>query len=321
MDHVHVFPLYGEEFSEWSNVTVKPIGRDQSESRVKKIIRLERYFADLLMKNSVDGLFVHQNHFYPVLLAWTRCFFQGPTVLFRAHGQLPWSIRLGLPFVDKVLTSTEGAFDYPTPKREVLSLPIDLEMFTPTSPPDSDTFKIVATGRISPIKGYELLIDATKILLAQDYNIEVEHYGAPAREEDKDYLKGLEDKLDKLNLNDHFHFRGKVPYERIPEVLSENHMLVNSPVERSALDQVVLEAMASSLVVLSTNPLYKPIFEGVSEKLYVPGENGEILADRIRFWIDRPSGRRQDVGKQLRQVIEDDFSLDYFADRLVSIYS
>lgn len=321
-DRLFVFPLYGEPLPELDNVVVEPFGGDDDDSRWRKLWRLEKSLFRRVTSDRVDGLFIHQNHLYAPALYWSKLFLDGPTVLFRAHGQLPWSIRLGVPFVDTVLTSSPESFDYDTDKKEVLSQPIDLERFRLREFPEGETFRIVSAGRISPIKGYEVLIRALRRVREQmEREVTLTIYGEAATDGDEEYRRMLEELVREKGLGNVVTLAGSVPYGEMPEVYRDAHLFANTPVEDSALDKVVLEAMAVGRPVLTTNPKFTDILEPVSANCLAERNDPEDVAGHIVNWVSLSEKERSRVGRQCRRIIEERFSLNHFADEVVKLFS
>ncbi|MFB6347304.1 MAG: glycosyltransferase family 4 protein [bacterium] len=317
-EHLYVLPLYGESMDHLDNVTVKPFGKSSDESRVTKLFRLYRHFLTITIGSSIEGLFIHQNQLYAPALAWSRLYFWKPFVLFKAHGQLPWNIRLALPFISKVLTSAEEGFDYPTSKKRIIGQSIDTDLFDRKSLPDTETFGIISIGRISPIKGYEVLIDAfSKAKASLETPLELTIVGEPATDNDENYLEDLKSQVTNLGLQDQVQFTGGVQYESIPELLGKNDLFVNSSVGESALDKVVLEAMSVGRPIVTTNPNFKPLLEEQFPKTLCRRDDSDALADSITYWVNQPGGKRKQTGEKLRALVEEKHSMDHFTDSIV----
>lgn len=321
-EHLHVFPLYGEKLPHLDNVTVRPFGGDPSDGRLRKLLRLQWAVFRTVTVHSLDGLLIHQNHLYAPALYWAKAFIRGPFILFRAHGQLPPSIRYGLPFLDRVVTSAEGSFDYPTGKKTVISQPVDLDLFEPAALPEDGPFRVISAGRISPVKGYEVLIRTAERLQEEtDRPLRVDIYGEPARPDDREYLERLKRLRGRYGLEEVVRFRGSVPFHEMPEIYRQAHLFVNCPVEDSALDKVVLEAMAVGRPVVSTNPLFAEILDPVSPWCRAPRGDPEALAEAIRHWMEQPVGQLAATGERLREVVTDSFSLNHFVEELVRMFT
>jgi glycosyltransferase involved in cell wall biosynthesis len=247
-----------------------------------------------------------------------------PVVLFKAHGHLPWSVRLCLPFIDRVVTSSQKGFAIDTPKRVVLGQAIDCGLFRPPEVfggrPRGEAPRLCSAGRISPAKGYETLIAAAARLAGEGWRtLAVDIYGACATREDEAYLAGLRAQVERLGLTGQVRFRGPVPHARLPERLAECDLFVNLSATDS-LDKAVLEAMACERPVLSSNLSCRELLEAHSPLLGFDRGDDAALAARIKALWSLPGAELARLGRGLRETVARDHGLGRFMDRLIGLF-
>src|SRR3989339_374793 len=82
-----------------------------------------------------------------------------------------WLKKLAEKLTDKIFTASKESFRLPSKKVEVTGHGIDLDKFKPAEiKKDGSKFKIISVGRISPVKNYEIMINATEILKNKDFS-------------------------------------------------------------------------------------------------------------------------------------------------------
>lgn len=138
----------------------------------------------------------------------------------------------------------------------------------------NDVFKIISIGREHWVKGYTYAIDACKNLKDQDFKFEYSIIGGAFDLE-------LKYQIQDLDLHGEVKLKPRMPFEMIQQHISEADLLLLPSVEEG-IANVVLEAMASKTIVLSTDC-------GGMDEVIDDGKNGFLtpvrkptpMADRI----------------------------------------
>lgn len=323
VERLHLIALAVGEAALPDNCRLFSLGKERGAGRLTKLAGLQRHAARLLGRGEAQGVFIHQNQRYgPLLAPWTRPR-RVPVVLFKAHGHLPWSVRLCLPFIDRVVTSSQKGFAIDTPKRVVLGQAIDCGLFRPPQGGERErgaTPRLCSVGRISPAKGYETLIAAAARLAGEGWGaLTVDIYGACATREDEAYLAGLRAQVERLGLTGRVRFRGPVPHARLPERLAGCDLFVNLSATDS-LDKAVLEAMACERPVLSSNLSCRELLEAHSPLLGFERGDDAALAARIKDLWNVPGAELARLGRGLRETVARDHGLGRFMDQLIGLF-
>jgi len=110
--------------------------------------------------------------------------------------------------------------------------------------PTKECFTFIAVGSLIPVKGYDLLIDAAKILSKQGYSFKVKIVGNGHQENE------LKSKVNRLKLNNHIDFVGYVsnPYA----YMNRADVFVMTSVSE-ALPSALIEAIILGKPILITN--------------------------------------------------------------------
>lgn len=146
---------------------------------------------------------------------------------------------------------------------------------------EKGAFRIVAAGRLSFEKGYDVLLEALGRLGGGTREFTVEIYGhGPER-------RRLEEQARRAGLGSRVRFLGFV--EEILPVLREADLLV-LPSRSEGMPNILLEAWAQKLGVVATavGGVPEMIDDGVNG-LLAPAEDGTALARQIRRMLDDPA--------------------------------
>jgi len=156
-----------------------------------------------------------------------------------------------------------------------------------------------AIGRLSPEKGFGVLVEAARDFLLNNSDIGVIHFGDGA-------LQGeLQHAINNYGLSRRFVLAGM--NERLDPLLHALDLLV-LPSFSEGLPNVVLEACASGVAVVATAVGGTPeiVSDGKNGYLVPPG-NPAQLARRIQDILAHPE-RRADMGTVGRTIVSDRFS-------------
>jgi colanic acid/amylovoran biosynthesis glycosyltransferase len=185
---------------------------------------------------------------------------------------------------------------------------VDIRQFTPRPRchEQRHQLNILSVGRLVEKKGYVYLIEACRILRQRGIDLVCRIAGEGA---DRPLL---EDAVRRYGLETCVHFPGNLPHEAIQQLLEQATVFVLPCViaqdgDRDATPQVLAEAMAREVPVISTTivGLGELIRDGAG--LLVPPRDAQALADAIeRVWsIDEKT--REAMGKAGRRIVELEF--------------
>jgi len=178
---------------------------------------------------------------------------------------------------------------------------------------DRDTVIIGTASRLEPKKGLSYLLKAANILKEKNVNFKLVIAGEGYEK------KELIDLMQKLNLQKHVVFLGYWEKQRMPEFYSMLGIFV-LPSLSEGLPNVNLEAMASSLPVVSTNVGGVPeaLRENVNGLLVKPGNEYE-LANALLYLIQNPNIAKE-MGRKGREIVENEFKREEQFRQIVSFF-
>lgn len=277
-EFVTVICLQKGDYDLPENVKVFSLGKEKGISKFKYILNFYKYIWR--ERKNYDIVFVHMNQEYVLLggLFWRM---MGKKIaLWYAHKAVNVKLKIAEKLVDKIFTPSKESFRLPSKKVEITGHGIDTEKFknqkSKVKNEENAKFKIISVGRISPVKNYDLLVDAAEILKSKNIDYDIKIAGAPILESDKKYFEKLKEKIKEKQLEDKIKFVGPIPNKDIIDFYQEGDLFVNFS-DTGSIDKAVLEAMACGLKILTSNEAFRGILkeENFTEK------NPENIAGKI----------------------------------------
>lgn len=186
---------------------------------------------------------------------------------------------------------------------------LDLRSIPSSGAIGGDPVTILAVGQLKPKKGFRFLLEACEILKASGRSFVCEIVGeGPMRE-------SLEQQIAALGLGRDIFLRGALPHGEVLEHMSRASVftlpsVVTPEGDRDGIPNVILEAMATGLPVVSTRVSAIPevVIEGRTGLLVEPGDVVG-LADALMRVLD-DDGLRQRLGDGGRNVVAERFDVE-----------
>ena len=198
---------------------------------------------------------------------------------------------------------------------------LDLSQFKFRWPPasDPDAPLILCVARLVEKKGLDDLIAAADILRRRGRSFKVEIIGSgPLR-------KTLETRAAQLALSGYVQFLGAQPQEKVSSAYQRAALfalpcVVTANGDRDGIPNVLLEAMASGVPVVSTPVSGIPeLIDAEHDGLLVPPNSPAALADAIDRLLACPELSER-LARAARAKIEASFSMDQGTTRLLALF-
>jgi glycosyltransferase involved in cell wall biosynthesis len=293
-----------------ANVRVLSMGKERGAGKPSRVFSYWQLLRSVLPR--VDGVFIHMCPEY-LIAGWPFiAASRKPVFLWYAHRQKSLRLRLAAALADVVGTISEGSFPYALKKRAAFGHGIPTDRFAPSAAPPVPG-RLVAVGRIAPIKRLELLIDALALLRARGRAATLELWGAPAMPSDAAYEAALRRRVAERGLDAYVAFKGPAPYARMPEIAASAEVALNACPD-GALDKAVLEAMACARPVVVTNRTFVAEF-GPDAARCLAAADPAAIADRVEGFLGRPD---PGLGERLRGVVVRGHALDRLVGAIVA---
>src|SRR3989338_3161986 len=264
------------------NVEVLSLGK---ETGVSKVVQAVKFFGFLFKYvPRCDGIFAHMSPIFAVTAWPAAALFRERIVLWYLHRSVTWRLKLAEKLVYKIATASRESVMLKSRKIIEVGHGIDAELFKTERNWSKNSTGIVSVSRISPIKGLETLIRAIKKVSDSEQEIKLQIVGKPVMPGDDAYFSQLKNSVSGLGLNRFIEFRGFVLYKNIADVYMEADISVNLT-PKGGIDKVVLESMASGLLVLTSNEAFKKYFGEFAPKLIFKHDNPSDLAGKLKYLI------------------------------------
>lgn len=305
------------------NVELFSMGKERGYPRWRRWIEFNRVTAPLILKRRVDVIFSHMIPRFVILAAPYAKLMRIPTVLWYVHRAASLELRLGSWLADRITTATADTFPLGSDKVVTLGHGIDVEQFSPNKNiPRGAGNSILAVGRISPIKGYETLIEAAHILVNERgrRGLKVLVVGEVGTPEQRSYFESLKQMVERYGLNDIVQFLGGIPHPQVVQFYRNCDLLVNlSP--SGLFDKAVLEAMACALPIITSNRAFEDMFGDGLSTLILPNRSADQLAERCEQILGMDEESRRALGKELRALVARDHNVNVLMERLSRLFA
>ena len=308
-DRLIVLCLEKGEFNLPENVEVISLGKNKGHSKIRQLFTL--YSLLFTRRHNYDAVFIHMNPIWVVLGGPLWKLFNKKIFFWYTHKAVTSKLRLAEIFADVIFTASKESFRLPSKKIIITGHGIDTELFKPDhlrlNPKDQRfNLSILSVGRIAPVKNYETLIDAAKILKDEGVDFCETMVGEAALDSDVRYLGSLKFKVKSLKLEENFNFIGKVNHKDLPQYYQSHDIFIHLS-KTGSLDKVILEAMACGCNVLSSNDSSRQFLEDNS---VFKEDDPKDLADKIKNLRDA------NYKKGLRDYILENHDLNKLVGRI-----
>lgn len=176
-----------------------------------------------------------------------------------------------------------------------------------------DRLEILNVGRLAPVKGQALLIEAIGRLRDGGVDAHARIVGdGPER-------TALEEHIAELGLTDHVELTGAVGQDRIRELYAQSDVFC-LPSFREGLPFVLIEALAMELAVVATRIMGIPelVADGESGLLVSPGRPDQ-LAEALAT-LARDPAQRARLGTAGREVVRREYALSRLAREMAQLF-
>jgi glycosyltransferase involved in cell wall biosynthesis len=273
-------------------------------------VRFVRALGAELARGRPAAVVAHMCPIYAILAAPLVRPLGIPLVLWFTHWRASDKLRLATRVSSAVVSVDRRSFPLRSQKVKAIGHGIDLEQFRCGGRPRKDgPLHVLALGRYTPVKGYDVLLRATRIAVDEGLDLRVCIYGPVLTGEERRHRRELERLRDDLRLGESVRLEGPVPRERVPALLEEADVLVNNTRQGGA-DKVVYEGGASCLPLLASAPVFESLLSG---DLRFPADDAEELADRLVRFARLDGAARATIGRRLRDRVAREHSVDSWA--------
>ncbi|MCX6813450.1 MAG: glycosyltransferase family 4 protein [Candidatus Azambacteria bacterium] len=309
-EKVYILALEKHSEPTKANMEVISMGKERGRGFLRNFFG---FYAGLFKTiGKIDTILVHMIPKYIILAAPVVLIYKKPTYLWYTGVSVHWQLRLAVLFCKKVFTAHEAAMRINTPKRIITGHGIDVGKFQiPNSKPQiHDEITILSIGRITPSKGHDLIIKACADLIKSGYNLKLKIIGGAIQNYHQKYFEFLKKLVRDLKIDKRIEFSGPVSYDKMPEYFQNAEILINT-VPFGGLDKVILEAMASGVIPLTSNSAFLTVFsKSIARNLVFKEGDIEDLKIKLRYVLDKKLYQDEALRYELRNIIVQNHNFD-----------
>jgi glycosyltransferase involved in cell wall biosynthesis len=314
-DHIYVITLLEGEHSLPDNVSVYSLGKEYGSSKFYRLAKFYKLLIKLLPKSV--GVFAHMSPIFAVA-SWPIAFiFRKKIILWYLHRSVTVRLRVAGKLCYKIITATKESLKLKSKKIVEIGHGINIDRFRTEKDWPEKRLNILSVGRISPIKNYETLIYAISYLEKKS-EISVKIIGRPIMPGDFTYYKKLKGIIENMRL-DIVQFIGLIPYPDIPDYYRDADLVINLA-PPGGLDKVVLEAMASGCIVLTSNSSFAKYFGPYKEKLVFNFADQDELAKKIQQIRSMSLADKKEVSDFMVRSVKENHGLEDLINKIHKFY-
>lgn len=293
-----------------SNVRICSLGKEAGPSKIKYIFQFYKYIWKL--RKDYDIVFVHMNPIYVVLGGLFWKIWKKKIYLWYNHQSGTLITKLAIEIANTVFYTSLFSFAAKFKKSKIMPAGIDTEIFKKDENIQKIPNSLLFLGRISPIKGIDVLIEAIKLLDKKGISFVLNIVGE-AGEKEKEYFKKLKSLAKELENKGKIKFLGKVPNYKTPEIYNQNEIFVNlSP--SGLFDKTILEAIACETLVIVSSKAFQEI---LPDFLIFKEGDSKDLKQKIINVFNIPGEEKENIAKKLRNYVIQNHNLDNLIDKII----
>jgi len=197
---------------------------------------------------------------------------------------------------------------------EVIYNGVEVDLFTASRSQAGRPLRLLFAGRLSEDKGPQVAIEAMNHLVhclgLRVARLTIVGSGPSAFE------AALKARVSTLGLGEHVTFQGWQPRERIPAIMAEHDVFLLCTSHQEPFARVVLEAMASGMVVVGTltGGTGEILVEDVTGLTFGAGDS-EALARQVMRLAD-DSALWQRLSSEGQRVVRERYSMEHMVERI-----
>jgi len=254
---------------------------------------------------------------YPILLFPIKLFFGPQICLWWGHTIVVPITELSIHFfVDKWFTANKTTAPLNTRNLHLVGQGVDQDLFQDTKL--AKRFDFITVGRISPVKRTDLIIRALSLCRSKSgKDVSLLICGAPLTEQDLKYKEDLINMISELRLEDNIKLAGRILFKNMPYMYNQSRCFVFAT--PGGVGKALLEAMSCALPIIVAEPNMTDFLPKHLADLVLCHNKAESLASLMAEMINRSEDERREIGQSLRQLVEEEYSLQNLTDRIVRI--
>jgi glycosyltransferase involved in cell wall biosynthesis len=273
----------------------------------------------LLRGRAPAAVLAHMCPNYLTLAAPMARIRRSPTILWFVHSADTRTLRVAERLASAVITAFPNSYPRQGAKIHAIGHAIDTNAFryTPVERSDARPLRLLSVGRMSALKGYDVMIRAAAAARGRGANVELRIVGPSLTPSERAYRGELQALIGAQG-DSGIQLEQGVPRGAMPALLRNADVLVNATEDRSA-DKVVFEAMAVGRPVLVSSPAFAELVAPSPLPLGFRRDDPASLTSAIEALANASSADINEIGRVLSHRVAAEHSLEHWADRVTEL--
>jgi glycosyltransferase involved in cell wall biosynthesis len=236
-----------------------------------------------------------------------------PLVLWYTHPRDHAVLRAAAAVSTHLVTADARSFPFRSRKLTATGHAIDPSEFACAPPPAGSPFRVAVLGRYSTGKGLDEIVAGARLARERGADVRLAFAGTagtPAEEAQRGALERLVADAEWASVG------GPVPRTEVPALLEEVDAVAAN---FDSADKIVYEACAACRPAVASYRGFAPLFAGIEPPLAFERGRPETLADRLVALAALGPDERAAIGRQLRERVARDHSVDAWAGKIVGL--
>lgn len=296
-EHLTVLALRVGRYSLPENVTVVPLRRAESYSKVAVVLRVLN--ESWIRRAAYDGVFVRGDPHYVLCAGWLWRLLGKKTIFWFAHYKVSRAAVWASLLAQVTVTSVRAAFSHPLITPLFIGQSVNHARFTPPQAPSVGPVRCLAFGSVRRVKRVELAIQSFLGAGGEEEGATLDIVGP---REDASYEKMLRSLTQG---HPSIRWGEAAAYDQVPALLARYGVILNAC--SGSLDKVIIEGMMSGLVVIASTPGMKDWLP--SQLHWLCAVSVEELAHALQRVLALTPEARWKLGLELRTLAIEQHSL------------
>jgi len=241
-----------------------------------------------------------------------------PLLLWYTHWKNHVVLRMANAVCTHMLSLDERSFPLRSRKLHGIGHGIDLAEFPcqPPNPAAGRPFRVISLGRYSRPKRLDEMVEGVRIVRERGVDARIDLYGTTGSPAEESYKRELEALVARPGYSEFASVGGPTPRTQLPPIYAAADVVASDFISP---DKIVLEACSSCRPVLASHEAFDTLFAGIEPPLAFERDRPETFADRIQALAALGDEERHAIGRELRERVSRQHSVETWADAILGL--
>jgi glycosyltransferase involved in cell wall biosynthesis len=279
---------------------------------ISNVIRFYIVALPILIKNRNGIIFSHMTEVQSLLATPLCLIFNIRQYLWYAHTSNPLRLRILVPFLSGIFTSTRNSCPVRHHKVRCIGQSVDEQLSDCVDMPNyREEISFYHVGRLDPSKRVETIIEVVETIKNWGYSAKLDLYGAPSSNKTESYAKDLIETFTKSPYQDWLKFRGTISRDELISKSLTHQVFIHA--FQGSLDKSLIEATLLKRYVITCNREYLGEF-GVNVNL--DHTDLDLLIQQIKtFFSYSTAAKNNEISRRL-EIAKAKHSLSNWVDNV-----